>query len=384
MIIGIDATNLRRGGGLTHLMELLRAVQPVAYGIDRVIVWGGQVTLNVITERPWLEKRNPRALEKGLLSRSLWQRLYLSKAARDAGCSVLFVPGGSYAGNFQPVVIMSQNLLPFETDELKRYGLSLMALKLCILRLIQASSFRKALGTIFLTSYARDAVMRVTGDLQTKTTIIPHGLSSRFKAPPKPQRDISDYKETNLYRVLYVSIIDQYKHQWSVVEAIASLRREGFPIALDLIGPAYPPALKRLKETIDCLGVDQSWVHYHGSVPFEALDRSYAVADLGLFASSCENMPNILLEMMASGLPIACSNRGPMPEMVGPGGVYFDPEVPESIASALRKLIESPKLRSEIAKISYQRAQQYSWERCADETFKFLMKVARTKGVRNV
>ena len=35
-------------------------------------------------------------------------------------------------------------------------------------------------------------------------------------------------------------------------------------------------------------------------------------------------MPNTLVEAMASGLPIACSDRGPMPEVLGDGGVLFD------------------------------------------------------------
>ncbi len=377
LTVGIDAANLRRGGGVTHLVELLRAAQPAAYGIDRVVVWGGQPTLNALDDRAWLEKRNPTALDKGLLQRTLWQRYRLSQAARDAGCDVLFVPGGSYAGDFHPVVNMSRNMLPFEWYELKRYGWSIFTLKLLLLRLTQSRSYQKTDGLIFLTDYARKAVIGVAGALQAKTSTIPHGLNPRFCQAPKPQRAISDYDGENPYRVLYVSIIDQYKHQWAVVEAIATLRREGFPIVLDLVGPAYPPSLKRLNETIARQGTEQSWVRYHGAIPFSELHLRYAQADLGLFASSCENMPNILLETMASGLPIACSNRGPMPEVLGDCGIYFDPEQSDEIARALRELTESPELRSKLAVASYQRSQQYSWQRCANETFEFLATIAQ-------
>lgn len=376
LTIGIDAANLRRGGGVTHLVELLRAAQPASYGIDRVVVWGGQPTLNALEDRAWLDKRNPTALDKGLLQRTLWQRYRLSEEARDAGCDVLFVPGGSYAGNFHPVVNMSRNMLPFEWNELKRYGWSIFTIKLLLLRVTQARTYKKTDGLIFLTAYARQAVVRVVGVLQAKTSTIPHGLNPRFNQTPKVQHAISDYDEVNPYRVLYVSIIDQYKHQWFVVEAVATLRNEGFPIVLDLVGPAYPKSLKRLGETIAHMGADQSWVRYHGAIPFNELHLCYAQADLGLFASSCENMPNILLETMSSGLPIACSNRGPMPEVLGESGVYFDPVQSVDIARALRELIDSPELRSQLAAASYQRSQQYSWQRCADETFEFLAKVA--------
>jgi glycosyltransferase involved in cell wall biosynthesis len=377
--IGIDATNLRRGGGVTNLLELLHVAQPERHGFDRIVVWGGTSTLKALEDQPWLTKRNPPAQDNGLLKRTLWQRYRLSQAARDEGCDVLFVPGGSYAGNFHPVVSMSQNLLPFEMLELHRYGWSLFTLKLLLLRLTQSRTFWQTEGVIFLTEYARDAVFKVTGKLRGQTCIVPHGLNPRFNMVPKLQRPIADYDEAHPYRVLYVSIIDQYKHQWHVVEAVAALRKEGWPIVLDLVGPAYPPALKRLNETIVREDADHRWVQYHGAIPFDELHHKYAQADLGLFASSCENMPNILLETMASGLPIACSRKGPMPDMLGDAGLYFDPEKPAEIAVALRELISSPELRMRMAQASYERSRQYSWQRCADKTFGFLAEIVQQK-----
>ncbi len=377
MKIGIDATNIRGGGGVTHLMELLRATQPELHAIDRIVVWGCSTTLKALEERPWLIKRNPSTLDEGLLQRTLWQRYFLSQAAKDEGCDVLFVPGGSYAGSFHPVVSMSQNLLPFEMPELRRFGWTLLTLKLLLLRLTQTLTFKKSEGVIFLTEYAREVVLKITGQLRGQTCIIPHGLNPRFTRAPKLQRNIADYDEAHPYRVLYVSIIDQYKHQWRVVEAVAALRKQGLPIVLDLVGPAYPPALQRLNTAIDRFDTERHWVHYHGAIPFESLHQQYAQADLGLFASSCENMPNILLETMAAGLPVACSNKGPMPEMLGDAGVYFDPEQPKDIARALLELIESPTLRTDLAHASFELAQHYSWQRCANETFEFIKQIAQ-------
>lgn len=58
-------------------------------------------------------------------------------------------------------------------------------------------------------------------------------------------------------------------------------------------------------------------------------------------------MPNILLEGMAMGMPIACSNYGPMPEMLGNSGEYFNPEDPKDIAFAINNLVSSLNLRQE-------------------------------------
>ncbi len=108
-------------------------------------------------------------------------------------------------------------------------------------------------------------------------------------------------------------------------------------------------------------------------VPQADLPGYLAEADIFVFASSCENMPNTLVEAMAAGLPIACSQRGPMPEVLEDAGEYFDPEVPESIANALRKLMADPDLRRRLAVRAKRLAARYSWERCARETWSFLV-----------
>ena len=377
IIVGIDASNIRQGGGITHLIELLNVTEPSSLGIKKIVIWGSQATLNALNDRSWLCKRNASALNKGLFYRSFWQLFSLSGAARVAECDVLLIPGGSYAGSFRPVVSMSRNLLPFEIDELLRYGWSLRTLKLLALRLTMSRSFRTTDGTIFLTQYARKAVLAVTGELRSQTRVIPHGINARFNGAPKGQRAISEYDDKNPYRILYVSNIDNYKHQWNVVEAVKILRNNGLPVVLDLVGSAYQPALKRLNKTLSRLDPERIWVNYQGVVVFNELHQFYLQSDLGVFASSCENMPNILLEIMASGLPIACSSYGPMPEVLGNSGVFFDPEKTKSIAKALSELINSPQLRFDLSQASYERVQQYSWRRCAEETFGFLNSIVK-------
>ncbi len=377
LCIGIDATNLRRGGGQTHLIEMLAAADPIAQGIARVVVWGSRTTLEKLNGVPWLEKHSPPLLEGGLIQRSIWQRFFLSVVARETGCDALFIPGGSYAGNFHPVITMSQNMLPFEWKELKRFGLSLTFLKLLFLRRTQSRSFRKADGVMFLTKYANGSVTQITGQLKGKTDIIPHGLNGRFTLPPRVQRSIGNYSPTDPYRILYVSIIDTYKHQWQVVEAVAGLReKNGWPLALDLVGPFNPAALHKLEKSLRKFDPDCQWSRFHGSVSYSDLHSSYSRADMFVFASSCENMPNILLEAMASGLPISCSSRGPMPEVLGDAGAYFDPENSLKIESSIKKLIDSPELRSNLAWKSFEKSKQYSWGKCAGQTFSFLAEIA--------
>ena len=381
MILGVEASNIRCGGGVTHIVELFRVASPLSYGFSQVIIWSGQATLRKIEDRPWLIKSHQPLLDKRLPFRIFWQCFKLSKLVRMAGCDVLFVPGGSYASDFRPMVTMSQNLLPFEWRELKRFGWSWMTFKLLLLRIMQMRTFQRADGLIFLTQYAKKVVMGFIKKSNDRTVIIPHGVDERFFFSPREQIDIRKCSTERPFKIIYVSKIDMYKHQWHVAKAIAQLRQAGLPVVLDLLGPAYPPALTRLRRVMKKIDPTAQFIRYLGEVPHKDLHERYVQADLCLFASSCENMPNILLEGMASGLPIACSKRGPMSEILDDAGVYFDPENPMDIARSLRQLISSAELRAKKATDSFNLAKKYTWERCARETFKFLAMVA--EGTKN-
>ena len=236
-ILGIDASNIRYGGGVTHISELLRVADPRAHGFNQVIVWGGTQIQAMIEPRDWLCKVQDPMLDRSLPYRVFWQRYRLARLAKAAACDLLLVPGGSNTSGFRPLVAMNQNLLPFEWREIRRYGLSRAALRLLLLRLIQTRTFNKADGVIYVSRYARSTVARVSKRQRGQTAVIPHGVNPRFYCPPRPQRHLRQLSAARPLRALYVSVVDVYKQQWRVAEAVAKLRSEGFPIALELVGP---------------------------------------------------------------------------------------------------------------------------------------------------
>lgn len=376
MILGIDASNIRAGGGLTHIRELLSAAVPDQYGFDRVIVWGGRKTLDQLPEVPWLDRRHVSILDGHLMGRILWQRFTLPRLAAQS-CSLLFVPGGNFTGNNVPYVALSQNLLPFDAIERRRFGLSGTRLRYYLLRRSQSSTFKNADGMMFLTETARRYVEAEIGSLDYPVVVVPHGISDEFRRNPVYQPIAGDFSALNPFRWLYVSIINLYKHQWNVVEAIANLRDEGCYMTLDLVGPAQSTAFRRLETTINARDPQHCFVRYQGALPHHELPQYFHCADGFIFASSCENMPIILLEAMSASLPIASSDRGPMPEVLRDGGVYFDPEDISSIMIALRDLYFDHRKREQIAERAFEIAENFTWKRCADETFAFLSKVAQ-------
>jgi glycosyltransferase involved in cell wall biosynthesis len=270
---------------------------------------------------------------------------------------------------------MSRNVLPFDFSQVRHYGMSVMLPRFLLLRFSQAKTIRHAAGTIFLDDYARSLVLKAVKKLNGPDVIIPHGVSERFRASPRAQKKLSAYSKEEPFKLLYVSTIDAYKHQWHVVEAVSKLVGRGVPVTLELVGHAHTPSLKRLRKVVARLNAG-AYVRYRGTIPHAELPDVYACSDAFVFASSCENLPNTLLEAMTAGLPIACSNKGPMPRILGEGGVYFDPEDPAEIASVLHELIDSPDAREKYAAAASERVRAYTWERCADETFAFLRRIA--------
>lgn len=375
MQLGIDASNLRSGGSHTHISELLGVARPERHGITRVFVWGGRDLLRRLPQRDWLESVHETMLDGPLPVRVLWQQTRLARLARRAACDLLFVPGGTYLGDFRPFVAMSRNMLPFDASQARLYGVSPRRLKFFLLRLGQTRTFHNADGTIFLDDYARTRIVGAVRRLKGRQAVIPHGVSARFRAAPRRQKGLSAYSKAQPFRLLYVSAVDAYKHQWHVAEAVSKLVREGVPVALELVGPAHRPSLKRLRRVVRRLGAGD-YIRYRGPVSHAELPAIYSASDAFVFASSCENLPNALLEAMNAGLPIACSNSAPMPNILGDGGVYFDPKDPEEMAAVLHRLLASPQARERCSSAAYERARQYTWERCADQTFSFLKEIA--------
>ena len=371
MILGIDASNIGGGGGVTHLKEIL-AYLPSQKKNKKVVVFASQKVLNQLPEDNVIKKITFPAFNKGLLRRLRFQLWGYDKHIKQ-NCDILFSITGDYLGNFKPVVGMSRNMLLYERNiwreikqpkEIIRFWLNYKKQKRC---------FRNASGIIFISQYAREYVSKNLNLQNKQITVIHHGISPRFKGEVCEQLSIESYSVENPFKLLYVSTVHVYKHQWNVVEAIARLRQKGYPVELDLVGGIiFKPAGKKLEKTIQETDPQNKFIHNHGHCPYEEIDKFYKYSDGIIFASTCENMPNILIESMASGIPIASSNKQPMPEFLKENGFYFDAHKVDSIVEVLIEFLDSPQKREINAKNALKEASKYSWENTSSHTFEFL------------
>jgi len=379
-VIGIDATNIRVRGGIIHLQQLLKHADPERDGFSSVVIWASKETLYSIDEQSWIVKKQCK-FARNFFSRILWQWLCLGKLAKQENCSILFAPGGSVFSSFEPTVTMSQNLLPFEWDEIKRYGLSIWSFRLILLRLIQLHTFKKSSGVIYLTKYAKNIVTSKMNGAKGMSDIISHGVDKRFFRKPKEQKSISTYSVNNPFKIIYVSPLEPYKHHVNVVRAVSILKKMGIPIFLELYGPSNQEFVnKALASELQEHDPKSEFMRYYGNIDHSEIQEKYFSADAAIFASSCETFGQTLIEGLASGLPTACSEISAMKELLGNNGTYFNPLDPDDISKTLEEMINSVEIRMGYAQDGYSQAKKYSWERCAVETFFFIRQVVKNKG----
>ena len=372
--VAVDASRVRSGGGVAHLVGIMNITDPTEYGIAEIHVWAYKKLLDQLPDHPWLVKHHPAALERSLLHQSWWQAVELSREIKQAGCAVLFSADASTFCRFQPMIVLNQNMLAYDEGVLGLFGWGKDRFQQSLMYFVQRQAFLFAAATIFLTEHASRQVQRRVGNLGI-TTRIPHGVASIFKQtlptaiwPKANERPI---------RCLYVSPIYEYKHQNQVVLAIKALRDQGLNIELTLAGGGGRRALKQLTQLLAIEEQSGKFVTIKDFLPNKNVAELISEADVFVFASGCETFGIALLEAMTIGIPIACSNRSSLPETLQDGGEYFDPQDPQSIAQAIHRLINDPARRAEIALRAKTLAAQYSWSRCADETWAFIAQTYR-------
>ena len=274
-----------------------------------------------IITHPWIDSSKRH-------ERYLWYLWIYPRLVKRINPSIEFYPLGQLRVYMRKAITVTtcHNLLLFDDAELKKILNPTDRRNLLVNQKNQARSFQKSDGVIFLSRHSRQVVTAQLLKVK-ESTVIAHGLDPIFLFP-----DNRSYNLESSIALLYVSPVYGYKHQLEVLEAVELIRNStGLHITIKFIGAGDPRALKDLKEAVKQKSAGD-FAFVMGNIPYDALMKEYSAADIFVFASSCETFGITVLEAMGSRLPIACSNRTGLSDILKDGGVYFDPDDPESIA----------------------------------------------------
>ena len=123
-----------------------------------------------------------------------------------------------------------------------------------------------------------------------------------------------------------------------------------------------------------------SAVVFAGHVPARDLQTLYSFCSLFVFASLYEGFGMPLLEAMACGAPVVCSNTSALPEVAGDAAFLVDPTSVEAIANAIVKVVTSEDMRKDLCRRGRIRARSFTWERAAGELLEVYADLARNTG----
>jgi glycosyltransferase involved in cell wall biosynthesis len=231
------------------------------------------------------------------------------------------------------------------------------------MRVLVPAAARRSDRVIVDSRSTREDVMKLVGVAPDRIDVVPLGLGSVRREAPMPERELRARFELGERAVLLsLSAKRPHKNLIALIGALARIAADRRPV---LVLPGYPTAHElELRERARSLGV-QDDVRFPAWVSAEELEGLWALTRGFVFPSLYEGFGLPVLEAMARGVPVACSNASSLPEVAGAAALLFDPSEEPAIAEALSRLLDDAELRERLSTLGPERARQFTWEHTA-------------------
>jgi glycosyltransferase involved in cell wall biosynthesis len=344
--LNISAASGTFTGVGNYAFQLARTIASVAPE-DEWIFFGANAYLAPLLNR---ENARPLAAQRTGLARILWEQTGLLLEARREKIDLLhgadFSRPVAYGGR---AVNTIHDLSPFAD------GHYIPPARRAYIRALMSHAARRSSAIITVSEFSRRQIIERFSVDEAKVFAIAHGVAQGNGAAP--------LKADPPY-LFFVGNLEHRKNLVRLVKAFRLLReRRRIPHRLVLAGkPGH--GWEDIQAAIEKGGI-QPCVDVPGYMSDAGLARLYHSADLFVFPSVYEGFGFPVLEAMACGTPVACSNTTSLPEVGGDAAVYFDPYNVEDMADAIQRVIDSPSLQAELREKGLRQSAKFTWEECA-------------------
>ena len=227
-------------------------------------------------------------------------------------------------------------------------------------RLLSRLVCRHASGVIALTSDMKNEMLTFC---ERKVYVIPNGVDfSRFGRLHAKESHRLLPIDDNASIILFVGGLRKIKGLDYLFEAMRFVKEKTTRVTLLLVGDGSERNhLEALARDLDL----EENIHFAGRVPPEAIPKCMAAPDVLVLPSLSEGFPNVILEAMASGLPVVATRVGGVPDIVADGinGFVVPPRNPREIAEKVLALLNDTEARTRIASANVLEAKKYTWEK---------------------
>jgi len=225
----------------------------------------------------------------------------------------------------------------------------------------------RATHIIAISKCTRRDLIAAYGLSPEKVTVVYEAATPRFRPqPPEAVTAVRARYDLPDRYLLFVGTIEPRKNLTRLLTAFETVHAEGLTDGLVIVGKRgwlYQDFFTRLEAS-----PARDAVLLLGYAPDEDLPAIYAGAQALVLPSLYEGFGLPVLEAMACGTPVACSNTSSIPEVAGDTALHFDPNDVEFVTDALRRLLSDAALCAALRQRGFEQAAKFSWGRVAAET----------------
>ncbi len=238
------------------------------------------------------------------------------------------------------------------------------------LRLTVASTVNSAARVITVSEFSRAAILRAYDIPENKVIAIPNAASPEFRPLGRDRARVAVQRILQFDAPFLFSVGDLQprKNHIGLIAGFAKLiaTHPHLPHHLVLTGKEtwFTP---KVREAALKSGLADR-IHFTGFVADSELLELYNACDCFVFPSFYEGFGLPILEAMACGRAVVCSNTSAMPEVADGAGIFFDPLQPEDIARSLADVLLDSELRARMERLGVQRAAFFTWQKSARAT----------------
>jgi len=237
--------------------------------------------------------------------------------------------------------------------------------------------FKRLTHIVAISESTKRDLQEFAGIPDERISVIHHAADTGIFYPRDRENALTSVRKYGVRSpyVVYTSRIESpSKNHIRLIHAFEQLKqREAIPHQLVLAGSDWHGA-EEVKHTAASSPYSQD-ICLTGFVDGEDLPSLYCGADMMVFPSLFEGFGLPILEAMACGVPVACSDISSMPEIAGDAAVLFDPLEVESIADGMLSILGSAENSNVLADRGLERASEFSWEKTARMTLEVIHNV---------